>query len=138
VPTYGQGFFDREGSGADRWRWTERHAELSLENPADEARTVRLSTVLRTDAEQPGTATIRLPDGRTLREPFDKEGKRLHLTFEVEPGRSVVSFDSEATPVKTADGRGLWLQLRNPVVVGDELCPAAGWSCTDGPRPQLP
>jgi phosphoglycerol transferase len=135
---FGSGFGLREASGQNRWWWADNRAELVLENPGRGVRRMRIDMRLLTSAPQPGTTRVILPGGKTVRVGIDRKGGRVLETIELPPGRSMIIFETVGTPLilPSADPRHLLVQVRNLILVPEELCRSSS-SCTEGERPQL-
>ena len=143
---WGLGMYGREGTGADWWRWADRHAEVLMMNPTDQRRRMLLDVRLQSGGSAPARTTVTFPDGATRTVSIAREGTRLAHVFDTPPGRARLRFDTNGSQVAAplTETRRLSVQLRAPTLMPEALCarpPASARSikaCTRADRPQLP
>jgi hypothetical protein len=114
-----RGFYEAEEGVGEIWRWAAPRAELELVNPSASAREVSIEfTVAR---PQPAPLSIVLPDGVALAVTATPEGTVVRRALRLQPGRSVVSFATDA-PRLAIEGetRDIRFQVLNPVI-GEEI-----------------
>jgi hypothetical protein len=116
---YGAGCYLPEASGADAWHWAQATATVSVTNPADEDRTVRVTGEVR--VATPGASVTIEAAGTTQHLTAGPEGS---VAVDVElpvgaRGEAPMTFttDSAPTPTTANDPRDLRQQLLNLQVV---------------------
>jgi hypothetical protein len=113
---YLDGWYDEEGSGADRWRWMGRHARIVLQ-PIAGGGELRFSASVPIDAEAPPVMTVTI-DGRVV-DSFVANTASFTRRYSVPPSSAAheVLFDlsNAVNPARRhlgGDTRDLGMQLR--------------------------
>lgn len=115
VPTWRGGFGREEITSEGRFHWASAEAILSLENPLDLGRRLRL--VARVEAPTgPARLTLTLPDGARRTFEVTPAGTPIKVPFVAPLGESEISFSLDA-PEPAADDRGRRFRLLDPTLL---------------------
>lgn len=113
--TWGDGFTEPEGPPGSSWRWGAATGTLTITNPTDEERDIRLSFRVATPGGSAERVTVTTEDGRTrtIRTRADATPVPFSMALAAPPGTSVVRFATTA-PDEGEDPRDLRMQLFGP------------------------
>jgi hypothetical protein len=128
---FGPGFYPREMDDRHLWNWATGPADLVLDNPRPEARTMILRATV--DAAQPGPLTLSAAGATAT----VTAGQPVELRVVVGPGRSVVRVTSNAPSVTAPDRSTLAFRLTDASLVDAALYDAAA-RLGIGPTPAAP
>jgi phosphoglycerol transferase len=109
---FGDGFEYEEDPRGTPFRWAHSDARLTLDNPLDGPRQMRLTATLAGGGPGPSQVTITLPGGRRETLEVTPAGVPLDLTFALGEGDASVRLQTAGPPAPTPPGVVRDLRLR--------------------------
>ena len=124
--SWGPGFYGLESDDAEKWRWVGQTARLQIEAPTRQRRRLRLTgrAVITppgralSGSRSPSMLEIHYPDRSSQRLRIGRRGVRIDHAFWVPPGKSAITFKTDAPriPTNPADPRELHWRFVDPLV----------------------
>ncbi len=126
VVGFGAGVSYQELSGSTPFRWASADARLTLENPLEGTRTVRLSAQLLGGGAAPSTVRFTSPDGSIRTVTVDAAGKRISVPLRLKEGRSTLRLQTSgpAAPNPAGNVRDLRLRIQAQRIEYAPLAPS--------------
>jgi phosphoglycerol transferase len=122
---WGDGFFEAETSGLERYRWMAPNGVIGVGNEDDRPRTLIFRARIASGGR--GTLTVRWPDGSVQRVPTSARPVTLERRFQAPPGDSAITLatDSPVPPERPPqDIRDLRLRVADATLTSPEALPA--------------
>ena len=95
--TWDDAFWPLESAGGHDWRWSRlRRASLGLVNSGTTSRVIEVEFTLASGVTDAAQAVVTWPDGVKSLVDVTPEGARVSRRLSLEPGRSVIAFETNA------------------------------------------
>lgn len=115
---WGTGFWPAESGNGRTWRWADRAAVITLNNPVNAPRRVQIKAGLATGYSEPAWVTASLPGGQVVRLRVSRTERPLRLSTRLQPGRNELRFRTDARRIQPGPGdtRSLYFVLFDPEI----------------------
>jgi phosphoglycerol transferase len=119
---YGSGFSYQEADDGTPFRWARDDAQLTLDDPLDGPREMRLTATLARGGAGPAKVTVTLPGGRTEIVDATDAGTPLNLTFAAPKGKATIRLQTAGPPASLpGDARRVHVRVVDAKVEDVEL-----------------
>lgn len=112
--TWREGFYAREATATEAWRWASQEARLVVTNPAHHARELRIE--FSVDMEPEYSVTRTEYGGGPERLTVESSGATVRFDLRVDPGTNEIILTTDAPRVWPDDPRDLHMRIINPVI----------------------